>query len=287
MNKNHKIGYVILHYQALEETRACVSTILKILAGQDIVIIVDNHSPNGSGEVLYREFLHTSGVTVILNAENLGFAQGNNVGYAMAKHQYNCDFIVMLNNDTLVRQTDFRDRILAAYNAYRFAVMGPKILCADGTVNPCSPSVPIHTNVRRAKVGQISNYIRYLFSICNLDILAGRILDRRLQTGNLKTEFYQENVQIAGCCLIFSKEYIDQFEGLNSGTFMYLEETILYIMVKKAGLKMIYNPALEIVHSEDAATLETFNGKSRKARQFKYKCQMQSFKVLLDEIGRH
>jgi len=287
MNKNHKIGYVILHYQVLEETRACVSTLLKILAGQDIVIIVDNHSPNGSGEALYREFLHTNGVTVILNEENLGFARGNNVGYAVAKHQYSCDFIVILNNDTLVRQADFRDKILAAYDAYHFAVMGPKILCADGTVNPCSPSTPIHTNVRRAKVGQISNYIRYLLSIFNLDIWIGRILDKRLQTGNSKTELYQEDVQISGCCLIFSKEYIDKFEGLNSGSFMYLEETILYIMVKKAGLKMIYNPALEIVHLEDAATLEAFNGKSRKARQFKYKCQMRSFKVLLEEIGRH
>lgn len=286
MDKKHKIGYVILHYQALEETRACVSTLLKILDGQDIVIIVDNHSPNGSGETLCREFLHTAGVTVVLNGENMGFARGNNVGYCLAKHKYRCDFIVMLNNDTLVRQADFRDRILAAYDTCHFAVMGPKILCADGTVNPCSPSVPVHTSVRRARIGQISNCIRYLLSIFNLDVWTGQILDRHLQSGNPETEVYQENIQVAGCCLVFSKEYIDRFEGLNPGTFMYLEETILYIMVKKAGLKMVYNPALEIVHLEDAATLEAFKGKARKARQFKYKCQMQSFKVLLEEIKK-
>ncbi len=285
--KGYKIGYVVLHYQVFKETCSCIEALLNVTNANDVIIIVDNHSPNGSGKALCRKFQHTENVSVILNSENMGFARGNNVGYVMAKHQYNCDFIVMLNNDTLVWQADFRDKILEAYDTYHFAVMGPKILCADGTVNPCSPTLPIHTNLLRARIGQISNYIRYLLSIFNLDIWIGPILDRHPQSEHLKAELYQENVQVAGCCLIFSKEYIDRFEGLNPGTFMYLEETILYIMVKKAGLKMIYNPALEIVHLEDAATLEAFNGKPRTARQFKYRCQMRSFKVLLKEIGRY
>ena len=287
MDRNCKVGYVILHYQAFDETCACVATLLKVSATQDILIIIDNHSPNGSGEMLRRKFLHTANVIVVQNTENMGFAKGNNIGYCLAKHKYRCDFIVILNNDTLVKQADFRYKILEAYDAYHFAVMGPKILCADGTVNPCSPITPIYINMPRARAGQIFNYIRYLLSIFNLDILIEQISNRHLQTDTLRSEQYQENVQIAGCCLIFSKDYINRFNGLNPETFMYLEETILYVMVKKAGLKMIYNPALEIVHLEDVATLKTFNGKPRKARQFKYRCQMHSFKVLLKELEKY
>lgn len=287
MIKKEKVGWVVLHYEALEETCACVETLSQVSAENDIIIIVDNHSPNGSGKELMTRFHAKANVTVILNQENLGFARGNNVGYILAKHKYRCDFIVLLNNDTLIQQKDFRDKLLASYEKYHFAVMGPKILCADETVNPCSPRTPIHTSLRRARIGQISNYARYLLSLCNLDIWAEKILDRRKKFDHFRSDLYRKDVEIAGCCMIFSKEYIDQFEGLNPKTFMYLEETILYVMVKKAGLKIIYNPALEIVHLEDAATLESFQGRTGKARRFKYKCQMHSFKVLLEEIGKH
>lgn len=286
MIRNYKIGYVVLHYQVFKETCACVETLLKVSDANDVIFIVDNNSPNNSGELLRQKFQNAVNIVVILNSKNMGFAQGNNVGYAQAKHKYNCDFIILLNNDTLVQQEDFRDKIVTAYEKHHFAVMGPKILCADGTVNPCSPVVPIHTSLRRARIGQISNYIRYLLSIFNLDIWFEQILHNYQNNQNNQTELYQENVQVAGCCWIFSKEYIDKFEGLNPNTFMYLEEIILYVMVKKAGLKIMYNPELEIVHLEDAATLESFNGKTKKARQFKYKCQMHSFKVLLEELRK-
>lgn len=284
MSKKYKIGWIVLHYEALKETYACVETVLHISTENDHIIIVDNHSPNGSGQELLTRFQDITNVDIILNEENAGFARGNNVGYAIAKHKYRCDFIVLLNNDTLIRQEDFRNKLLAAYKIHHFAVMGPKILCGDGTCNPCSPAIPIHTTLTRARLGQASNYIRYILSICNLDLWIGRILDKRLQTNLCQTDQYRENVQIAGCCMIFSKEYIDRFEGLNPGTFMYLEEIILYIRVAKAGLKIAYNPELEIIHLEDAATLKSFQGKTGKVRRFKYKCQMNSFKVLIYEL---
>lgn len=283
MLKDIKIGYIVLHYQAVDETCACVDSLKKVAIEKDIIIIVDNHSPNGSGEVLCRKFQHDINIEVILNSENLGFAKGNNVGYAEAKNKYQCDFIVMLNNDTLVVQSDFRDRIISAYEKYHFAVMGPKILQKDGTVNPCSPTLPVHTGLRRARIGQISNFVRFLLAIFDLDIWFGQLVDKPSDSKDHALE-YRENIQISGCCFIFSKEYIDRFEGLNPETFMYLEEIILYMRVKNAGLKIIYNPDIEIVHLEDVATQAAFKGKSRMARRFKYKCQMGSFRVLIREL---
>ena len=278
-----RIGYVVLHYQAVDETCACIETLKRISSEDDVIIIVDNNSPNGSGAFLYKKFENESKVIVILNSENLGFAKGNNVGFAEAKYKYKCNFIVMINNDTLIEQVDFRDRIVLAYEKYHFAVMGPRILQKDGTVNKGNPTTPIHTSLFRVRVGQMSNYARYLLSMIDLDMLFGKLVDN-ITPKKENTDKYQEDVQIAGCCFIFSEEYIARFEGLNPKTFMYLEEILLYVRIKKEGLKIIYNPDLEIVHLEDVATLGTFKGKIRKARQFKYKCQMQSFKVLLEEI---
>lgn len=283
MNKS-RIGYVILHYQAINETLDCVESIKKVCDQNDVIIIVDNCSPNGSGKNLFEKFKNETGIKVVLNLENLGFAKGNNVGYIIAKQEYKCDFIVMLNNDTLMIQCDFRDKLIAAYERYYFAVMGPKILQKDGRVNSSNPSIPVHTSIFRARIGQVSNYVRYLLAVLGLDIVFGQLVDKKKESVNC-VEVLLEDVQLSGCCWIFSKDYIERFNGINSETFMYLEEILLYIRVKKAGLKIIYNPELEIMHLEDAATLEAFKGKTKKARQFKYRCQMQSFKVLIKELS--
>ena len=279
-----RIGFVILHYQTIRETIDCVTSIQKICDNKDIIIIVDNCSPNASGKILHKKYQQYSNIEVVLNKENLGFAKGNNVGFIEAKYQYKCDFVVLLNNDTIMIQQDFRNRLISAYEQYHFAVMGPKILQKDGTVNYCNPMIPIHTNLLRARIGQLSNYARYLLSVVGLDTLFSHLVDRGIMDIELSNQ-YQEDVQLAGCCWIFSKEYISKFDGINPDTFMYLEEILLYIRVKKARLKIIYNPELEIIHLEDTATLETFQGKTKKARQFKYRCQMESFKVLIHEIN--
>lgn len=286
MTMDYKIGYIILHYQAIDETCACIESLKSITGEKDMIIIIDNHSPNGSGKMLMQKYKHTVNISVILNAENLGFARGNNIGYILAKRQYGCDFIVMLNNDTLIKQADFRERMIASYEAHPFAVMGPKILHADGTANHCSPTAPVHTTLLRARIGQAVNYIRFVLSIFNLDILFAQIVDKHVGKTADQTDHYQEDVQISGCCMIFSKEYIDRFDGLNPDTFLYLEENILYMQVKKAGLKIAYDPELEIIHLEDAATLAVFKGKSAKARRYKYRCQMRSFQALLAEIKK-
>jgi len=278
----YKLGYIILHYQAVEETFNCVSSIKQIKAPYDIIIIVDNSSPDASGVLLKKKYAGT-GVDVILNERNEGFARGNNTGYAKAKYEYHCDFIIMLNNDTLIKQEGFREKVIASYEKHHFAVMGPRVLNSHGEDSGCSPIHLIHTSRRRAKIGQLSNYLRYFLSVFDLDTVFGRLVDRNGSRG-IRTEEYQEDVQVSGCCLVCSKEYINRFEGLNPETFMYLEEAILYVRVRKAGIKIIYDPEVEIVHLGDMATLEMFHGEERKARQFKYRCQMDSFKALIQEM---
>lgn len=272
-----------MHYETYTETINCVESIMQIKAAQDIVLIIDNHSPNGSGKMLYEQYKNADNIEVIITPENMGFSKGHNVGFQLAKDTYLCDFIILLNNDTLIAQNDFRKQIIESYKQYHFAVMGPKILQKDGSTNKTNPRPPIHTNLRRARIGQISNYLRYALSIIGLDNLFSTLVDQTSMIADTADE-YQENVQISGCCMIFSPDYITRFNGLNPDTFMYLEEILLYIRVRKANLKIVYYPALEIVHLEDVATLTSFRGKKRKARQFKYRCQMQSFKALINEL---
>ena len=58
-----KTGFLILHYNATEITKKCVTSIQNLDGGKDtIIIIVDNASSNGSGQELLEEYQKTEQV---------------------------------------------------------------------------------------------------------------------------------------------------------------------------------------------------------------------------------
>ena len=68
----------------------------KALSGLDAeILVVDNHSADGSVESLHPLF---PAVKFIVNTENAGFARANNQGLEQAKGEY----ILFLNPDTIL-----------------------------------------------------------------------------------------------------------------------------------------------------------------------------------------
>ena len=76
-----QITFVILHYKVLDITRRCVDYLCKQKYEDFRIIIIDNHSANGSGEELKRIYDHFENIDVIMLERNYGFAKGNDVGY--------------------------------------------------------------------------------------------------------------------------------------------------------------------------------------------------------------
>ena len=106
------IAFVILHYRAADMTRKCVERI-KALEGDKKIVIVDNASPNGTGQELLDEYTEDSEIKVILNPENSGFAKGNNMGVRWVQENVPADFVVVLNNDVEILQKDFCPKVEA------------------------------------------------------------------------------------------------------------------------------------------------------------------------------
>ena len=96
-------------------------------------MVVGNASHDGSGKILAKRFLNSERVQVIVNEENLGFSQGNNVGYRCAK-ALGCTFICLCNNDTELMQDDFLQVVKQEYEASHCAVIGPQIHLPDGSI---------------------------------------------------------------------------------------------------------------------------------------------------------
>lgn len=94
-----KISVVVLTYNNLHLTKACIESLLCWSDYPNMeVIIVDNASTDGTPAYLTDFVTRHPEVRLILNEKNLGFAAGNNVGLQAATG----DYLVMLNNDTVV-----------------------------------------------------------------------------------------------------------------------------------------------------------------------------------------
>ncbi|MGV0959939.1 MAG: glycosyltransferase [Limnohabitans sp.] len=94
-----KISVIVLTYNNLELTKACLLSILEKSNYTNFeLIIVDNASTDGSIGWL-REFKkNNNNIELIENRTNVGFSAGNNIGLTAATGEY----IVILNNDTIV-----------------------------------------------------------------------------------------------------------------------------------------------------------------------------------------
>lgn len=255
-----KYGFVVLHYLAIEETIDCVNSILSLdCDGEKIIVVVDNASPNNSGITIKDHFRNYTNVYVIFTSENLGYARGNNYGFSFCK-KFDCDFIIVPNNDVVFFQNDILSRINNEYQNSHFSVLGPDIY---------NPRKSIHQNPLRI-TGLTTNDIYFdirkrksILLFLHLEKIFPHIVNfikktrkkKNIQSNSVGYTDRAIGCVLYGACLIFSKEYfLNRKDLFYSGTFLYFEEDFLFFNVTRLGGKMIYEPSLKVFHKENAST---------------------------------
>ena len=75
MKKKIDIGIIILHYNNIEDTNECIESIKSNIDTKLFqIIVIDNKSPDGSGNVLSSKYQDDINVKIILNEKNEGFS---------------------------------------------------------------------------------------------------------------------------------------------------------------------------------------------------------------------
>lgn len=288
--KQKQFGFVILHYMALEMTMQCIDNLIKKFGKHDIsIVIVDNASPNGSGKELQNRYHDNKLVTVILNNKNEGFARGNNIGFDYLKNNYDIDYMIVMNNDVLIEQDDFLNKITDIYINNGFDVLGPDIFESESKKhqNPIEDTIPTIEKCRKDiqySKTQLKkdtfNYYKLLILHYTIYIWAKPLI--KAITPKLYQKFIaakqqdchnptdtqdsiqtpRENVILNGACFIFSKRFIkNRNYAFYPGTFMYVEERILSLQCKKEGYKILYHPDIKIKHLSGVSTNKKHGGK--------------------------
>jgi GT2 family glycosyltransferase len=108
-----KASIVVLTHNALAYTRQCAASLLAHTDPRHELIFVDNKSTDGTNEYLAALTHDHPQMQLIRNAENLGFAAGNNVGLAAATGQH----VILLNSDVVVT-AGWLDRLIGTANMH-------------------------------------------------------------------------------------------------------------------------------------------------------------------------
>lgn len=276
-------AFVVLQYCAMQETLNCIESIKRFYDDNYIIVVVDNGSPNGAGERIKSICENDDKCVVIVNENNLGFAKGNNVGFRYAK-KLGAKYICMMNSDTCLLDHSFIEQIKYDYDKYKYYVLGPNIVLnqPEIRVNPLGEHI-LGKNEINKKI--VSLAIQILLVNLRLENMVAIIQKNRRGKHKIK-EYdrykYYENVKLHGCCLIFSPKYIEEYNGLNEGTFLYLEEDMLFLEMKRTGHIMLYSPNVKIYHAEDAST--NFISAGRKKKLFVLKNHLHSMIAIAKRV---
>ncbi len=123
-----QVTIILLTWNNLAVTIDCLQSLEKLVYPNYRIYLIDNNSTDETVEVVHRQFPECS---VITNPTNLGFAGGANIGIRRAI-QDGAEFVLLLNNDTLVPPDMINILVSNAQTHDERGIFMPKIRIASG-----------------------------------------------------------------------------------------------------------------------------------------------------------
>jgi len=192
------------------------------------IIVVDNHSEDGSIELIKNKF-HK--VILIENDENYGFAKANNQAIKIAK----TDHILLLNNDTVIEKNDcFGNMVQFMQENSRVGVLGCKLLFPDGTLQ------------------SLGEKFSSVWEVFKNQILFFKTWKRIRRDKNQAETNFKKVDYVSGACLLTRKEVFKKIGMLQEDYFMYGEDAEFCYRVHKAGweIGVLTNESIIHLHSK-------------------------------------
>jgi GT2 family glycosyltransferase len=209
--------YIILvNYCNAGLTIDCIKSLNEAGCHNERIIVIDNNSPDDSCSILSK----IPEIILIKSTVNGGFSAGNNIGINYALEN-DCEYILLLNNDTIVDQ-NFLNQIFTG-------------ICND-TIN-----VP--------KIYYYSDPNRLWYAGGTIDYKRGlqyHYGENDIDTGQYSKEKFVNYA--TGCCMLIPVSVLKKVGLLDEQFFMYWEDLDYSIRLNNANVKIHYIPDAKVWH---------------------------------------
>jgi GT2 family glycosyltransferase len=232
----------IINFNGKDNTLACLDSLNKlVIDGFTItVVLIDNNSPEPfslEARKYTRFKLH-----MVHNERNLGFAGGHNIGIRFAKEQA-ADYIVILNNDTILDKNLILELVRAMDANEKIAVASPKIYFSPGT--------EFHKERYQKKdLGKVIWYAGGKMDWKN--VIGSHVGVDEVDRGQF--DRVEKTAFATGCCMIIRMSAIARSGPFDTRYFLYYEDSDLQERIKALGYVVYYVPQGVLWHRNAASS---------------------------------
>lgn len=239
-----KVSLVILNWNRKKIALECLESVasLKLKNIKLQILVVDNASTDGSQKSLRKKLKEIENKRknisgkLIKNNQNLGFAGGNNVGILYALDS-GADYLLVINNDTIVDKNIVSELIKSARKNPDVGVISPKIYFAKG--------FEFHKD--RYEKSELGKVIWYAGGDVDWQNVHGTNhgvdeVDKGQYDEVRETDF------ATGTCMFLRREALEDAGIFDEKYFMYLEDVDLSLRIRNRGWSVLYSPKTIIWH---------------------------------------
>jgi hypothetical protein len=227
------LGIVVINYKSAELIRDCLSSFAGDLEPLDArVVVVDNFSNDGSAEEIERWLAGGDPwkrrVHFIRSRTNSGFSGGNNQGIAALDARFH----LLLNSDTIVRPGALASLLATAAREKDAGIIAPRLEDPDGTAQ--ISCFRFHSPMSEFLAGAQTGPLDALFRFAVVPVpVSNKPADQQW---------------VSFAAVLLRREALDAAGPMDEGYFMYFEDADYCARVRRAGFRIIYEPAARIVH---------------------------------------
>jgi len=231
-----QLSIIIVNYNVQAFLEQCLYAVRKaILKLEAEVFVVDNHSLDGSCEMVKKKFPE---VYLIENKLNTGFSRANNQALKLATGKY----VLLLNPDTVVQEESFTKILAFAETKPNLGGLGVKMIDGHGNFLPESKRALPTPMVSFYKIFGLAAAFPHSKTF------------NRYYLGHLDRNKNHEIEILSGAFMFMSRSALLKVGFLDEVFFMYGEDIDLSYRLLQANYKNYYFAETTIVHYKGEST---------------------------------
>jgi len=218
-----KVSIIITNFNGIRTLEKCLSRILNSDYPNFDIIVIDNHSTDGSLELLRGKY---PAIKLIMNAENIGFGAATNLGMRLAFEKF-ADYVLALNNDAYLEKNTISKLLTVAKNNPHAGIISPLIKRPDGSIWFAG-----------GKINWWKMRASHKFACSNSHPFASDY--------------------ICGCAMLISQKVCEKVGLFDERFFLYYEDADLSVRAKRAGFELLIDPTSSVEHDEQSNNNNSF-----------------------------